>query len=290
MTRRIAVLVISVMAATGLAACSNGDDSPTAVDGTTTTAGDTTTTAPPDGDDAAAVRVYFVAGEMVATAGRAVVPPAVGREAIEALLDGPSDGETGIGMSSAIPDGTELLDVTIADGVAIVDLSGDFASGGGSLSVQLRVAQVVFTLTQFDTVDAVTIWLDGGEATEGIGGEGVAATEVDRADMENVVPLVLVESPVPFEEVSSPLTVTGWSNTFEATVQVNVTDPEGRIVAEAFTTATAGSGVWGTFTVDVSYELDPSLAGRLGAVIGFEDSAQDGSQINVYEVPVRMVP
>ena len=116
----------------------------------------TATTAPPAVPSTtrtgqAEVRVYFARDEKVATAGRTVEPPAVARGAMEALLAGPDALESGIGMTTAIPAGTTLRGVTIADGTARVDLSSQFASGGGSLSMQLRVAQVVFTLTQFDT-------------------------------------------------------------------------------------------------------------------------------------------
>ena len=66
--------------------------------------------------------------------------PAKGRPASTATVPA-------IGMVNGIPDGTEVLGVDISDGVATVDLSEEFASGGGSLSMQLRVAQVVFTST-----------------------------------------------------------------------------------------------------------------------------------------------
>ena len=63
------------------------------------------------------------------------------------------------------------------------------------------LAQIVYTLTQFPTVESVEI--DGESYT--------------RADFEEQTPSVLVESPLPFEEVTSPLRATGTANTFEAT-------------------------------------------------------------------------
>ena len=126
-----------------------------------TTAAGTTASAPTTEAATAEVRAYFVRDEKVAAAGRTVTTPAVARGAVEALLDGPDSFETGIGMTSQIPPGTELLGLDIDSGVATVDLSTEFASGGGSLSMGLRVAQVVFTLTQFDTVDTVSILLEG---------------------------------------------------------------------------------------------------------------------------------
>lgn len=285
---RLTLLALVVVVA---AAACGGDGNDDSGDDPTTTAppGATTTTAGDgDGDGGGgeiAARVYFARDEKIATAGRTIATPAVGRHSLEALLDGPDGFETDIGMSTAIPAGSELLDIDVGDGLATVDLSGDFATGGGSLSMELRVAQVVFTLTQFETVDTVTVLLDGQEATEGIGGEGIPATGVDRGDFENVTPFVLVESPVPGQEVTSPVTISGIANTFEANVAYDVTDPEGLIVAEGSTQATAGNGVWGDFEVTVEFRTERT---GLGAVIAFQDDMESGGRRDVYEVPVRM--
>ncbi|HSL58499.1 MAG TPA: Gmad2 immunoglobulin-like domain-containing protein [Acidimicrobiales bacterium] len=295
--RRLVFLALTVVALLGLVACGDdtdetttGDDTTTSTTEATTTTGDddTTTTSSDDADDddadeTAMVRVYFVLGEHVATAGRDVEAPAVADGAMRALLAGPEGIEAELGMGSEIPEGTELLGVDVADGVATVDLSREFESGGGSLSMTVRVAQVVMTLTQFDTVDSVDIRLDG-EPVEAIGGEGVLATGLTRDDVRDQTPLILVESPVPGEEVGDELRVTGISNTFEATVEWVLTDADGLIVGEGFTTATAGTGTWGEFdfTVDV-----PADTGPRGSIILFESSPRDGSQENVYEVPIR---
>jgi germination protein M len=268
-----------------------GDDGDDAADDTTdtttttsppTTTGVTTTSVPAGGE--ADVRVYFAWNEYVGTAGRTVEAPAVARGALTELLAGPDAFETDIGMTTEIPEGTELLGVDIVDGEATVDLSGAFESGGGSLSMQLRVAEVVFTLTQFDTVETVSIELDG-EAVEFIGGEGIDATDLTRGEMSNVTPFILVESPVPGETVSSPLEVTGIANTFEANVRYTMTDGDGLIVDEGFTTATAGNGTWGDFAFTTTFDVPRA---GLGALIVFQESPEDGSQTDVYEVPVNV--
>ncbi len=87
--------------------------------------------------------------------------PGVATAALEALLTGPTRAERRAGLTTKIPRGTRPLGVTIANGVARVDLSSDFEAGAGAGSLQLRLAQVVYTLTQFPTVKAVRFELDG---------------------------------------------------------------------------------------------------------------------------------
>lgn len=271
-----------------LAACgSDGGGGAATTTAAPPTSAPTSTSAPSGTSTTAAggeadVLVYFARGEDVATAGATVPTPAVAGGAMTALLAGPDDVASGAGMSTEIPDGTRFNSVVVDRGTATVDLSAQFASGGGSLSMQLRVAQVVFTLTQFDTVDEVDIRLDG-EAVDGIGGEGVPSEDLTRADFEDVTPLILVESPVPGETVSSPVDLGGLSNTFEANVRYTVTAADGTVLADGFTTATAGTGTWGTFSESVALDGSPTGA---GTVTAFEESAEDGSRVNVYEVPV----
>jgi germination protein M len=248
----------------------------------TPTSTESTTVSSTPAEEQTAARVYFVRDEKVATAGRTVDSPGVAQGAMTALLEGTTAEEATDGMSSAIPEGTRLLSVDIDGTEARVDLSSEFENGGGSLSMQLRVAQVVFTLTQFDSVETVTILIDGQEQTDGIGGEGVPATDLDRVAVEGVVPFVLVESPVPGQTVTSPVPLAGWSNTFEATVLYTLTAADGTKLADGFTTATSGTGTWGTFSTDVSY---PAASGSAVFAVGGEN-AETGGQADTYQVPV----
>src|SRR6185295_1326531 len=110
------------------------------------------------------VRSYFILGSFVDNAGLVPVlrdipkTKAVGTGAMAELLKGPNDDELGASpaMYTAIPDGTHFLGLTIDDGVATVNLSKEFQAGGGSAQVIQRIAQVVYTLTQFPTVTGVS--------------------------------------------------------------------------------------------------------------------------------------
>jgi hypothetical protein len=279
------VLLVGALLAAG-AACGSDDDSggttTTAPSSTTTTTEATTTTEP---EDVTEVRAYFMHDEKVGPVAREATGVNVAADAITGLLEGPSAEETEVGFTTAIPEGTELLGVDITDGVATVDLSQEFGTGGGSLSMMSRVAQVVFTLTQFPTVDSVAFSIEGQPVTA-LGGEGlVLEAPQTRADWEDLSPAILVESPLPFADVTSPLEVSGTANTFEAVFQLNVTDGEGLIVYDHAEMATSGTGTRGTF--DVTATFDVPRPGR-GAVIVFEYSAKDGSQINIVEIPVQI--
>ena len=90
---------------------------------------------------------------------------------------------------------------------------------------------------------------------------------------------------MPGELVSSPLTIEGIANTFEATVNYTLTSADGSIVAEGFTTATAGNGEWGDFSA--TFEL-ADVRSDEGTLVAFQQDAQTGVPRDVYEVPVRL--
>jgi len=253
---------------------------------TTTTVAVEETTTTTVAQSTTSLVVYFSRDEKICAASR-VVPKTqeVGAAAVKALIEGPTAEERAVGMVSNIPDGTTFLGLNIEDGIATVDLSQEYASGGGSLSMAMRLAEVVFTLTQFSTVDGVNFKLDG-EPVEVFGGEGLILDHpVGRGDYEDLSPAILVESPAVGDTVGSPLRVTGTANVFEATFQLDIVDWDGRIIADEVVTATSGTGTRGTFDVTVPFTVDRE---GLGALIVFEYSAKDGSQINVVEIPLQL--
>jgi hypothetical protein len=136
------------------------------------------------------VGVYFVQESLQAKVVlRSVSSTAVQTETIRALLEGPTDAEQAQGLWTAIPADTLLLGIDISGGVATIDLSREFENGGGITSILSRLAQVVYTITQFPDVDAVAFQLDG-EPVTGFSGEGVVLdTPVTRSDYAVVLPI-----------------------------------------------------------------------------------------------------
>ncbi|HXV56646.1 MAG TPA: GerMN domain-containing protein [Gaiellaceae bacterium] len=214
--------------------------------------------------------------------------PRVGTAALEALLAGPNAVEEGNGLSTSVPEGTQLLGLTIEDGIASVDLTSEYESGGGTLSMQMRLAQVVFTLTQFPTVDGVTFSLDG-EPIDVLGGEGIIIDHpLTRRDYADLLPAILVTAPTFGQEISTPLRVRGSANVFEANVTVRLLDEDGDEIASTFTTATCGSGCRGTYRVSLPFGID----GPQEAVVVVQDDDADGDGRPSHEVriPVLLVP
>ena len=254
MTRRALLVLAAVAAGVALVGCGGDDESADTTD-------TVTTTEPAETTD---LRVYWLRdGKVWPTAREVEETQAVAEAALEELLGGPTSVEASdLQVTTAIPEGTNIEAVTIDDGVASVELSAELP--------EEPLAQVVYTVTQFPTVDSVEI-------------EGDSYT---RADFEDLTPAILVESPLSFEEVDNPLRATGTANTFEANFQYTLTDTDGLIVDENFVTATSGSGERGTFDFTTA-EYEIPFDG-VGALIVFELSAEDGSRINLVEIPVRM--
>ena len=237
------------------------------------------------------IRTYFFLGSFVDNAGLVPVlreipkTRAVGSAAMEALIAGPNDDELGArpAMYTTIPDGTRFLGLTIDSGVATVNLSKEFQSGGGSESVLGRLAQVVYTLTQFPTVTSVSFQLDG-EAVTVFSGEGVVLDEpVGRADYTDQLPAIFVDRPAWGGVLASPGRVVGVANVFEAQFTVRILDGEGRALASGPVMASCGSGCWGTFDVTIPYTVKAAGWGTLQVD---EPSAKDGSPTHVTEYPV----
>jgi hypothetical protein len=208
---------------------------------------------------------------------------AVARASLTSLLAGPTSSEKAAGLTTAIPAGTHLLAVSIKDRTATVDLSKPFARGGGSLSMTARLAQVVYTVTQFPTVSDVRFRLDGRPVTV-FGGEGVMlAHPVGRSTFEALAPAILVETPTPGMTVFSPVHLSGTADVFEAVFQARVVGPKGQVLAQTQVHASSGSGTRGGFDVRVAYS--GTATGR-GLVMVFDLSPRDGSRQHLVRVPV----
>jgi hypothetical protein len=165
-----------------------------------------------------------------------------------------------------LTDAAQDATTQVPDGLALTIDAGRAQVTGASLS-QAALAQIVYSLTMFSTVDSVN-----GKT---------------RANVEDFAPAILVETPAPEARVKSPVHVTGTANTFEATFNYRLEDAQGNELAKNFVTATSGSGTRGTFDFTVPFTVDSAQDGKL---VVFELSAEDGSVIHERVVPLRLSP
>ncbi len=209
----------------------------------------------------------------------------VGTAALRLLIEeGPRNGQVG----TAVPADTKVLGLVIEDGIARADLSAEFESGGGSFSMQMRLAQVVYTLTQFPTVKGVLFELDGREV-DVIGGEGIVVDHpLTRKDFASFLYPIVVTTPVEGQPVGNPVQVSGTANVFEANVTVVVLDAAGKEVGRTFTTATCGTGCRGTFSVAVAYRVSRQQSGTI--LVQDDDAAGTGRPPHEVGIPVVLSP
>jgi hypothetical protein len=201
---------------------------------------------------------------------------------LKALLAGPTAAEQTAGLGTTIPVGTRLLGLSIADSTARVDLSGEFASGGGSLSMTARVAQVVYTLTRFPTIRDVEFLVDG-EPIEALGGEGVVLDGAQRrADWRDFEPPIFVESPGVGAVVSSPFALTGTASVFEASFITRLVDSSERRIVSTPVQASRGAPGRGRFGKEIAF----STSAARGTLIVYAQSMEDGSRQFEVRVPV----
>jgi spore germination protein GerM len=290
-------VVALVVVAVALAACGGGaTPQPTA----TVTVTPSTSALPavsPSGSAASSsaattgVKVYLlrpiggaqpVHAPFVATARRAVPQTvAVATAAVNALLAGPTARERAIGMSTDIPTGTTLRRLTIAGGVATVDLSSAFTAAGTKSAMTARLAQVVYTLTQFPSVGKGVLFKIDGAAVTSFGATGIDLTHPQRrAGYESVTPPIFVDDPAPFDTVSGTLRVSGTADVFEATFRARLV--AGALHRTLTVMATSGSGTRGAFAFSVALPAG-STTGKLTV---WDASAENGAALHTVTVPL----
>jgi sporulation and spore germination protein/immunoglobulin-like protein involved in spore germination len=213
----------------------------------------------------------------------------VGRAATNVLLAGPTKEEKALqpAMTTAVPAGVTLLGISLASGVATVDLSSPFATGGSSVAQISRVAQVVYTLTQFSNVTAVKFQIEGRALSVPDGAGKIHSDAVGRAEYHERLPEIFVDRPAYGAGLGNPARIAGLSDVFEATFRVRISDGRGNVLADRQVMASCGSGCWGTFAVSIPYTVSTAQWGSLRT---FNLSAKDGAVENIRDVPVWLTP
>lgn len=146
---------------------------------------------------------------------------------------------------------------TISNGTATVQL--DSASDE-------QIAEIVYTLTQFSSIERVDV---------------AGKTGLTRDSVAAFVPPILIDTPAAGATVSSSFRVAGTASVFEATLVVQLVQ-DGKVVEKKTVTASEGAPGRGTFST--------TLHGSSGAgtVQAFAPSAEDGSPQHQVNVPITL--
>ena len=202
--------------------------------------------------------------------------------ALEALLSGPTNDQLSEGLSSAIPAGVRLMNLSVSGGTAVANLSSTFSSGAGVQPSPGRIGEVVFTLTQFPAIQQVLIQVNA-QTPPTATGDPPLGQPVDRAQLDALLPGIFVESPASADDISAgTIDVSGLTDVAQFTVEV--IDSTGTTVVNQVVNTNATAGTWVPFSV-VAY-LAHAAPGP--AQLQVFSVAADGSHTNVLPVPLMI--
>jgi hypothetical protein len=258
--------VALVAIVTLLVAGCGGDERSTETTTATTSAVTTGSQPSPNGPPMTVVAYFYKGGRLAPVSVEVPRTRGVANAALQALLNGPPDGYT-----TAIPEGTRGRVVGIAaDGSAALELP--------NLS-DMADAQVVYTLTRIPRI-------------AGVGYRGIQDPEtgkastaaMTRAKYEQYAPPILVESPLPHDQVATPVRVRGTASVYEATLVLELVQ-NGKTVTKQTVTATEGAPYRGQFIGT----LEGGAAGP-ATVVAYAPNAAGGPPQHRVDVPVEITP
>lgn len=217
------------------------------------------------------------------------VPPVAAdeTEVMKATLNllGRSDLLLPDGFTNSVPAGVEVLGVRRADGAdnaLIIDMNETFVEGAGGLLADFTMLnQLIYTATQMPGIDQVQFIVNNQQVTQ-FGSEGLdLSSSVGREDFLDQLNSIIITQPVIFNSDGLPM-VEGVANVFEATVSLDIVNG-GSVDYDDFTTATCGTGCWGTF----SFSLDTPAINADSIIRVYWNSPKDGAPSDIVSIPVN---
>lgn len=197
---------------------------------------------------------------------------------------------------SFLPKNAKVLSVKIENGVATVDFDRKILTANvGSEGEELGIYQIVNTLTEFPTIEAVCFTVEG-KSSGTIGGRGIedwwghiglsrqpfkrntALIHGGKVEASNIH----IKTPRAFSIISSPLKISGTVQVFEATFKVRVIDKSNVVLVDEQVMASDFN--WGKFNKNITFKA-PKAAGK-GTVLFYYNSPKDGSEVSLGTVPV----
>jgi spore germination protein GerM len=94
-------------------------------------------------------------------------------QTLNKLLEGPTAEELNLGLLNLIPENTRLISAAVEDGVAYLNFNESFRFNPmGVEGFVAQLQQIIYSTTEFSTVDEVQILIEG-QRVDYLGGEGI---------------------------------------------------------------------------------------------------------------------
>lgn len=194
------------------------------------------------------------------------------------------DGASTEDFTSTVPSSTSHAE---AAGELVAGLAdGDVLRGAGYGAGTFKLGPTY--VVDRDGVAVARLVLNGDGPT--FGGSLTACPDggIHLSEAASVEPSpIVVTTPRPQDVVTSPVTIAGTADVFEAVVSIRIIDTIGNVVAETTTMATCGTGCRGDFSTEVAFAVAEEQPGE---IVVYEVSAKDGRPINEVRIPVTLVP
>lgn len=195
-----------------------------------------------------------------------------GVDAVRALLDAEPQGRTNVWAT--VPDSVDIASVSEASGRVVVDFTGPVddpwpSQASWAFDPALFSQQLIYTVqAELDTDAPLTVTMDG-RPTDTLLTHRVGSKPLE-ADPAALSP-ILIDAPEQGATVSSPVTVRGTSDTFEANVVWEVSR-DGEVVKQ-------GTTMGGTMFDRRPFRFTVDLPPGSYTLRAFETSAEDGSLV-----------
>jgi hypothetical protein len=277
--RAVTVLAVAVVAVP-LAACNSGRNSGAATTSTTSVTATTPGRIPPPNQG---YTPFFLKNGQVSPGHRRPVDPKdpLGT-ALRSLIAGPDAVDQAAGLSTTLASDVVIDSISLSKGVVTIDFDRAFESA----NTRPQVGEVVYTMTQFYGVKAVSIMVDG--TPNGAAGVGPQT----RADLADMTPPVLPLAPAPADRLGHAFRCQGLTQ-LKIPVVCTVKAPNGHVIdsrrapapTTTSTTTTIVGVAGGTGPPSVEFDslttLVPNYHGPATVIVGPANA--------VYGVPVASV-
>lgn len=152
---------------------------------------------------------------------------------------------------------------------ARVTIDGGTADVGLTDATADQVAEIVYTLTQFPSVQRVDV---------------AGRTSLTRIDVVSFAPVIMIERPADGSTVPARFTVSGTASVFEATFVIELRR-DGAMLSKHTVTASEGAPARGTFSVTLQAPPPGALT-----IVAYAPSAADGTPQHEQQIAITVTP